>query len=276
MRVIELSNHPRALLAKAAAPRLAAEAQARQEWQRACEAREQRIEALQCERTGARSPLRPGRWLLASLKLAVISLSSAPPSPRPIAPSHEEHAKAAGVQGEDRVLAALCERLGDDWRALSGYKNRGGEVDLLLLGPRGVFALEIKNINVTIVCHGDYWHGEKYDKYGNLVGERAVTDNAGRSPSQELNEPTDQLTAVLAARWPQLWIERIVVLCHPRGWVDVDRSSQFTVAVANDLDFVLNLIAQSQAHLGAEEIAELEEAIVTHHRRCGRPPAGRR
>ena len=62
----------------------------------------------------------------------------------------------------------------------------------------------------------------------------------------------------------------------PTGWVDVDRSSQFTVAVANDLDFVLNLIAKSQADLGAEEIAELEEAIVTHHRRRGRPPAGRR
>lgn len=275
MHVVELSNHPRALLAKAAAPRLAAEAKAKEEWQRATATREQRIEQLRSEQAQARSPLRPGKWLLASLKLAGVSLSGAPHAPRPIAPSQDEHAKAAGVQGENRVLLDLCERLGEDWQALGGYRNHGGEIDLVLIGPRGVFALEIKNNNATIVCHGDSWLYEKYDKYGNLVKEGTVSDKKGRSPSQQLNEPANQLASALASRWPGLWIERIVVLCHPRGWVDVDRSSEFTVAVANNIDFVIKLIADSEVRLPAEQVAELREAIVADHHRHERRPARR-
>lgn len=276
MQVLELSNHPRALLAKAAAPRLAAEVQAKEEWQRVKEAREQRIEQLREERTQARSPLRPGRWLLVSVKLAGMQLSGTPPEPRPLAPSDDEHAKAAGVQGEDGVLLALCEGLGEDWQALSGYRNRGGEIDLLLLGPLGVFALEVKNNNATFVCDGDRWLFEKYDKYDNLVEEGTLCDRKGRSPSQQLNEPADQLASVLAPTCPGLWIRRIVVLCHPRGWVDVQRSSNLTVAVANDIDFVSKLIAESDERLAPEKVAELRDAIVADHHRHNRRSAGRR
>jgi Nuclease-related domain len=276
VHVLELSNHPRALLAKAAAPRLAAEAEAKEKWQRAKAGREQRIEQLRDERAQARTTLRPDRWLLAVLKHAAVLLSGAPPAPRPLMPSDDEHAKAAGVQGEDGVLLALCERLGEDWQALSGYRNRAGEIDLVLLGPRGVFALEVKNNNATVVCDGDSWFYEQYDKYGNPVKEGTISDKQGRSPSQQLNEPADQLASVLAPSCPGLWIKRIVVLCHPRGWVDVDRSSNFTVAVANDIDFVIKLIAESEARFSPEKLAELREAIVADHRRHNRRPVGRR
>jgi hypothetical protein len=270
VRVIELSNHPRELLAQAAAPRLAVEGQAQREWERACETQTQRIEELRVERTRARESRRLGKWLSASLKL--VALPGPPPQPRPLQPSREEYRKAAGVEGEDGVIDHLAARLGDEWRALRGYRNHRGEIDVLLLGPKGLFALEIKNINVTIVCRGDRWHYQKYDKYGNPVGDGGtLTDDAGRSPSQQLNEPTDELTAALAGRHPQLWLfERVVVLFHPRGWVDIDRSSNLTVAVANEVDFVLQLIAESRVEIPPDAIPELEAMIVADHRRQNR------
>jgi hypothetical protein len=275
VQVIELSNHPRDLLAEAAAPRLAAEAQAKQDWQRACEVRAQRIEALRAKRAQARSALRIWSWLRAAVKLAFLEVPGVPAPPRALWRSHEEHARAAGVEGEDGVVACLDERLGEEWHALRGYRNSRGEIDLLLLGPHGVFAIEIKNNNATVICHGDRWLYEKYDKYGNQVGEGELSDRRGRSPSEQLNQPTDRLASVLAARWPQLWVERIVVLCHPRARVDIDRSSQFTVAVANNVDFVLELIARSQARIGAMEVAEIEASILADHHRHKRQPAGR-
>ncbi|MCL2770204.1 MAG: NERD domain-containing protein, partial [Solirubrobacterales bacterium] len=227
-------------------------------------------------RSGARSSGRSGAWLRASLKLAFIAVVGAPSPPGPIPPSDREQATAAGVRGEDSALAALCQRLGDDWRALSGYRNRGGEVDLLLLGPRGVFAVEIKNNSATIVCHGDHWFYEKYDKYNNLVDKGTIRDRNGRSPSQQLNEPADRLASTLVPHCPELWIERVVLLCHPRGWVDFRRSSKLTVAVANEVDHVLELIAQSDVRLTSDTVAQLQEAIVADHRRHNRRPAGRR
>jgi Nuclease-related domain len=228
----------------------------------------QRIEELRAERIRARKSRRIGKWLSASLKL--VALPGSPPQPRPIEPSQEEYRKAAGVEGEDGVIDHLAARLGDEWRALRGYRNHRGEIDVLLLGPKGLFALEIKNINVTIVCNGDHWHYQKYDKYGNPVGAGGtLTDDAGRSPSQQLNEPTDELIAALARRYPQMWIQRIVVLFNPRGWVDID-SSTLTVAVANEVDFVLQLIAESRVEIPPDAIPELEAMIVADHRRRNR------
>ena len=63
----------------------------------------------------------------------------------------------------------------------------------MLLGPRGLFAIEVKNQNATIDCQGDQWWSTKYNKYGNLVGpRRPMSDRRGRSPSIQLTEPASR------------------------------------------------------------------------------------
>jgi len=39
----------------------------------------------------------------------------------------------------------------------SGYRNRRGEIDGLLLGPSGLFAYEVKYHNATVYISGDDW-----------------------------------------------------------------------------------------------------------------------
>jgi Nuclease-related domain len=98
------------------------------------------------------------------------------------------------------IAVELGRALDDDWTLLRGYRNRRGEIDHLLLGPRGLFAIEVKNINATVRIDGHRWRADKYDNYGNLVEQRPVTDRTGRSPSEQLNEPAGELELFLRAR----------------------------------------------------------------------------
>ena len=108
----------------------------------------------------------------------------------------------AGIAGEQLVATELGRALDDDWTLLRGYRNRRGEIDQLLLGPRGLFAIEVKNLNATVHVDGDRWRADKYDNYGNLVEQRPVADRMGRSPSVQLNEPADDLERFLARARP--------------------------------------------------------------------------
>ena len=95
------------------------------------------------------------------------------------------------------VANELGRALGDDWVLLRGYKNSSGEIDHLLLGPGGLFAMEVKHRNATVYVDGDEWRFEKYDRFGNLVEEGRITDRGGRSPSRQVNDSADTLQRFL-------------------------------------------------------------------------------
>ena len=117
-------------------------------------------------------------------------------------PTDLEEKIMAGIAGEQLVATELGRALDDDWTLLRGYRNRRGEIDQLLLGPRGLFAIEVKNLNATVHVDGDRWRADKYDNYGNLVEQRPIADRMGRSPSVQLNEPADDLERFLARARP--------------------------------------------------------------------------
>jgi Nuclease-related domain len=72
-------------------------------------------------------------------------------------PTDPEERIRAGIAGEQLAAVELGRALDDDWTPLHGYRNRRGEIDHLLLGPRGLFAIEVKNINATVHIDGDRW-----------------------------------------------------------------------------------------------------------------------
>ena len=89
---------------------------------------------------------------------------------------------AAGNEGERRGTSHLSSLLNDDWTLISGYRGPGGEIDQILVGSRGVCALETKYLNGTAFVSGDTWEIDKYDPYGNLVESgRSIEDRRGRS-----------------------------------------------------------------------------------------------
>ena len=164
-------------------------------------------------------------WLLSLVPRLIAGVSAKPSPPIKAQAQRDEIVWNAGAEGEQRVSDALARQLGDEWIAVSGYKNPGGEIDLLLVGPDGVLAVEIKFLNGAVSCDGDRWWRDKSDKYGNVVERNVpISDKGGRGPSEQVNAAASRLQRFLAERTPIKYVHCAVVLSHPMSSIGALRS----------------------------------------------------
>ena len=121
----------------------------------------------------------------------------------------------SGLEGEIKLTEFLNEWLSDGWCMLKGYHNRAGEVDGILVGPEGIFAIEGKNLKGDIYCEGNKWKRDKFDRYGNMVeSDVPIRDKTGRGPSVQVNRSADLLQSFLKRSAPACVIRRVVVFTH--------------------------------------------------------------
>jgi hypothetical protein len=263
MQVVELSNHPGDMLNDVSLRRAAAEKRALAGYEDELIRYQARVQTVRVKRDRARAQHRWWAWLRLSFGVWA-EKRRVPPRPTVDAdPTDAEEKIRAGIAGEQLVAVELGRVLGDDWTLLRGYRNRRGEIDHLLLGPRGLFAIEVKNINATVQIDGDRWRADKYDNYGNLVEQRPITDRKGRSPSEQLNESASELERFLRERGHQVAVQRVVVLTHRRSRLGATRD--LTVQVGTSVSYVLSLVGDSADELGPGERAEIQRLIRRDH-----------
>ncbi len=275
MHTVELSNHPGDMLGQAERQRLAAGKHALSVHEDALIRYRARVQATRVKRDRARAQHRWWAWL----RLAVSGWKEKRGVPRPPIPAAghtgTEEKLLAGIAGEQQVAVELGRALDDEWTLLRGYRNRRGEIDHLLLGPQGLFAIEVKNLNATVHVDGDRWRADKYDNYGNLVEQRTIADRTGRSPSAQLNEPADDLERFLRERGRPVAIQRVVILVHRRSRIGTDPNARnLTVRVATSPDYLLTLIngASGQKPLtdkqrtGIRRLIQQDHALHDKHR----------
>ena len=263
MRVVELSNHPGDMLNDAALRRQAADQRARSRYEDALVQHQARVRTIQVKRDRARRHRQWWAWL--RLALAVWAQKRrAPRTPTANLESTDQEEKIrAGIAGEQLVAAELGRALNDDWTLLRGYHNRRGEIDHLLLGPRGLFAIEVKNLNATVYIDGDDWRADKYDNYGNLVEQHPIADRKGRSPSDQLSESAAELERFLKDRGQPITTQRVVILTHRRSRLAPGQHP--TVHVGTSTGYVLTLINDSGQQLDERQRAELQRLIQRDH-----------
>jgi hypothetical protein len=278
VKVVVLSDHPAEMLEdihshqRAAADReRAARREALARHEEALARHGARLATLRRDRDRARAQRRWFAWT----KTTVVTWHHQRRRPRPPvqrqAPRPMQHSVAdeeailtAGITGEHIVAAELGAALGDEWTLLHGYRNRRGEIDHILLGPRGLFTIEVKYRNATVDIDGDQWRFRKYDHYGNVVEHGLITDRRGRSPSVQLNEPTAELERFLSSRQHPIRARRVVILTHPRS--ALGQCQNLTVdLVATSTSRLLGLLSESPAVLGAAQVSGLQELIVRDH-----------
>ena len=155
MRIVELSDHPASLLRRERQRRSAQADAERRRFEAALARHRGRLDLAARARDRARAEHRWWAWLTGSLAVRRERrlTPTAPPPPQP--PSDQEAIITAGIEGEQRAELGLGTKLGDEWVLLRGYRNNRGEIDHLLLGPRGLFAIEGKHRNATVYCDGD-------------------------------------------------------------------------------------------------------------------------
>jgi hypothetical protein len=91
-----------------------------------------------------------------------------------------------GWEGEKQVAKLLTDKLNDDYYILNDFylHNGGGDIDNIILGPNGVFVLEIKNWSGSIYCRGDEWQ---------RVGKR----NFSGSPSRQVKRNAAKIKQII-------------------------------------------------------------------------------
>jgi hypothetical protein len=264
MVTVELSDHPGDLLMAARKRREDADSLTRSKDER-------ELDRVRQQRDDARYRRKWFTWLKLTLKLRRNKKVS--PRLRSV-PTDTEEILKAGVAGELRIARELGQQLNDDWTLFHGYHNARGEIDHLLIGPKGLWAIEVKNINATVRIDRDIWLADKYDRYGNAVDHYVIADRRGRSPSMQLNQPADALTSFLRHRGQQVEVNRVVIMVHPKS--QLGQHADVTVHVAVGTRDLLKLISGSPVTVEREQSVQLKSLIEQDHKFHDKQKARRR
>jgi hypothetical protein len=264
MRLIELSDHPSRMLRDIHQQRLADARRAQAEVAGAQAGHQSRLDQARAERDEAFARRRWWTWIRAVFAVWARQRRS-PRRPAVVSGTTDrEESIAAGIVGEQLVATELGQVLGDEWTLFHGYRNRRGEIDHLLLGPRGLIAIEVKYRNATVYIDGDEWRYDKFDHWGNRVEQGRIEDRTGRSPSVQLNEPANELERFLHTRGQPVSITRAVILNHPRS--EIGRYRDLTVRVGTSTDYIVALANDSPAELPKSRRTQLAQLIEQDHR----------
>jgi len=147
----------------------------------------------------------------------------------------------AGLQGQNRMTEILS-ALPDEYYLLNNLTlpKRADDVDHLVVGPNGIFALETKNHRGHIYWRDGQWYQAKVSRSGHPQPEKPIRD-----PSRQLKRNVDYLRSCIRrtdpdlARRTRLWIEGAAVFSDPTVRVDLPQSVRdtlpFPVLQARDL-----------------------------------------
>ncbi len=147
MRQITLSDHVNEQAAAAAQRRQADYDEAQGRYLTLKEDRKRRSAELNDAIRTAWVQRRFLAWVACHFRSLVHDLSSEPTAPRLAEAQKDEVVFMAGAEGERKVVSTIASQLDNNWVAISGYKNPAGEIDLVVVGPPGVMAIEVKYLN---------------------------------------------------------------------------------------------------------------------------------
>lgn len=170
---------------------------------------------------------------------------------------------SAGVDGEQSFDRSL-ESLSDDWLLFSGYRNDRGEADKVLLGPGGLWVVEVKNINGWLHVAGKHWIHESLDARA-LPVRRKATDAKGRSWGEQVNGVARGLDLHLQRNGIVVPVRTAVVLTHPEALIVQNRNA--------DVDFVgrpvamLHTINNQPLPMASESSLAVANLIRQQHER---------
>jgi hypothetical protein len=138
----------------------------------------------------------------------------------------------AGLRGQ-RLLTRALTCLDDSYYLINNLKlpGRADDIDHLVVGPNGIFALETKHHRGRIFTQDGQWYQSKLSRSGHLQPDEAIRD-----PVLQLKRNIDYLrtcinqTDLALSRRTGLWIEGAVVFTHPAVSVDLPAAVQASLA----------------------------------------------
>ena len=165
-----------------------------------------------------------------------------------------------GAKGEETVERHL-ERLGGSYRVIHDVvlPNMRGNIDHVVLGANGVFAIETKNHNGFITCSGDSWEQRKVGRGG--------TPYYGRigCPSKQVKMYAVLLRDFVRDRLGMnLYVNCAVVFTNRSAVLRIDNPTVAVLRPENLCQFIRT--HHPKVSFSDEELGELERIIEVYSR----------
>ena len=164
-----------------------------------------------------------------------------------------------GRHGEDSIVEVLQSL--DDYCYLINdiiLPSSRGNIDHVPLTPKGIFAIETKNWEGEIICHGDEWH-RRYHK-----GFFSSKDFDSGSPSRQVKTSAFNLSKLIETRLFhsafRIWVDGLVVFTNPGVHLELHDPS-ITVLRINELyNYLINL--RQMEKLSKKDIESIAKFIA--------------
>jgi hypothetical protein len=152
-----------------------------------------------------------------------------------------------GQEGETRVSEIMNGALNGDWSLFRNVilPGRGGDLDSVLVGPAGIWVLEVKNFSGKFQNVGDQWEC--------LSGKKWKTIR--KNPSQQAKKNAARMGEFLKADGIKEWVTPAVVWANPESPVKIDNPS-VAVWIINRLEDELGNIQYKK------KISEIEQKKI--------------
>ena len=147
----------------------------------------------------------------------------------------------AGLKGQN-LLPQVLAGMSDDYYLLSNLNlpGRRDDIDHVVIGPNGIFALETKHHRGRIHLREGHWYQSKMSRAGHLQPDTPIRD-----PVLQLKRNVDYLRTCInrtdrdLSHSTHLWIEGAVIFTHPAVSLDLPEEvlagSPFPVLRVRDL-----------------------------------------
>jgi hypothetical protein len=162
----------------------------------------------------------------------------------------------AGRLGEERLATSLQQHLSGDWVLFRNVllSQGSGDIDAVLVGPKGVFALEVKAYTGYHRNVGKRWQRRAYGRWHTL----------DRSPTRQALRNAVDLSMYLESRGVDVWVEARVVWAKESSlWLE---KPAVPVWQLSDPAYLLEDI-ESQKALPEEVVRETVRALDERGRR---------
>jgi len=167
-----------------------------------------------------------------------------------------------GAKGERHIKSYLG-KLEDSHIVVNDIKFpwSKGNIDHIVIGRNGIFLIETKSHEGTIICNGDDWEKKKKTKGGgaylNVIG----------SPSRQVRGYTYELKAFFREYFPKLsnrWINAIVIFENEKAKLEKKNEPKECKVFDKPeelINFIRDYKLESDIELSKEEIYDLKKKL---------------
>jgi len=159
-----------------------------------------------------------------------------------------------GYQGEEKLKRTLLSNLGDEFTGFFGVPiPKRGDIDCLLVGPTGVFVIEVKN-----------YKGVLFFKKGKLF--RKKTSYTGKIRIESLQKTKSQVenavNFVKSLIKLDVPVKGILVFTDKATWIKKHKVTKFGKVRVCKVDELVKVLKSGSKDISSQKLREINELLV--------------